>query len=87
MRVLYNLLDTAVAYGVFKYHPKCKRINLTNLCFVDELLIFTKGDLDSVFGIKKVLELFYSFSGLRLNYEKSELFTTSVNRAKVERIQ
>ena len=64
MNVLSNLLNAAGFYGVFKYHPKCKRINLTYLCFADDLLIFTKGDIDSVMGIQRILELFYSYSGL-----------------------
>ena len=78
MNVLSNLLDSAAAYGVFKFHPKCKKINLTHLCFADDLLIFTRGELESVVGVQRVLDLFYSYSGLRLNCEKSELFSSGI---------
>ena len=64
MNGLSNLLNATVAQRVFKFHPKCKKINLTHLFFADDLLIFTKGDLDSVVGVQKVLGLFYSISGL-----------------------
>ena len=78
MNILSNLLNATAAYGVFKFHPKCKKINLTHLYFVDDLLIFTKGDLDSVVGVQKVLGLFYSILSLQLNCEKSELFSIGV---------
>ena len=86
MNVLSSLLDAAAAQGVFKFHPKCKRINLTHLSFADDLLIFTKGELESVVGIQKVLELFYTYSGLKLNCEKNELFSIGVQRQEIERI-
>ena len=75
MNVLSNLLNAAAAHGVFKFHPKCRRIKLTHLSFADDLLIFTRGVLESVVGIQKVLELFYTYSGLKLNCEKNELFS------------
>ncbi|XP_022741787.1 uncharacterized protein LOC111293244 [Durio zibethinus] len=56
INVLSRLLDAAAVAGFFDYHPRCKRIKLSSLCFADDLLIFTKGILDSVAGIKVVLE-------------------------------
>ena len=54
MNVLSRLLDVAAKCGMFAYHSKCNMINLTHLCFVDELLLFAKGDRDSIMGIKKM---------------------------------
>ena len=62
MNVLSKLLDIAVSNGVFSYHPKCKRIKLTHLCFIDDLLIFTKERLDSIVGIQNVMHQFFLFS-------------------------
>ena len=87
MNVLSRLLDAAARYGVFSYHPMCKRINLTHLCFADDLLIFSKGNLESVIGVKKILCLFYAYSGLQLNCGKSELFHTGISRTMMEEIQ
>ena len=78
MNVLSKLLDVAVESGVFSYHPKCKKIKLTHLCFTDDLLIFTKEKIDFIIGIQNVLKLFYSFPGLQINYTKCELFLTRV---------
>ena len=74
INVLSKLLDAAVEHRVFNYHPKCKRIRLTHLCFADDLLIFAKGNIESVIGIQNVLRLFYSYSGLQLNNSKNEFF-------------
>ena len=86
MNVLSNLLDTTAAHGIFKFHPKCKKISLMHLCFADDLFSFTKGELDSIVGVQKVLELFYTYFGLRLNCEKSELFSTGIQREELESI-
>ena len=74
MNVLSRMLDVAAEYGVFKFHPKCKKIKLTHLCFADDLLIFSKGDLESITGIYKVMQMFYFFSGLQLIVQKVNYF-------------
>ncbi|XP_039028408.1 uncharacterized protein LOC120162312 [Hibiscus syriacus] len=79
MNVLFNLLNIAALKGVFKFHPKCIKICLTHICFVDDLLIFCKGTFDSIMGVQSVLDVFYSFSGLKLNAGKCEMFTASMN--------
>ncbi|XP_039071270.1 uncharacterized protein LOC120218393 [Hibiscus syriacus] len=78
MNVLSNLLNMAAAKGIFSYHPKCKRIGLTHLCFADDLLIFCKGTLDSIMGVQAVLDHFYSMSGLKLNASKCELYAAGI---------
>ena len=87
MNVFSRLLDVAVEHGVFSYHPKCNKIGLTHLCLVDDLLIFTNGNLESMVGIQKVLQLFYTFSGLQLNCGKEETFSTGISRGNLEEIQ
>ena len=87
MNVFSKLLDAVAQHGVFQYHPKCKKIKLTHLCFADDLLIFSKGSMESIIGIQRVLNLFYTYSGLKLNSNKSELFYTGVSRQEMDLIQ
>ena len=58
MNVLSRLLDAAVMHDVFRFHPKCKKVNLMHLCFVDDLLIFSKGNIESIIGVQNVFEGF-----------------------------
>ncbi|KAE8731497.1 hypothetical protein F3Y22_tig00002840pilonHSYRG01484 [Hibiscus syriacus] len=86
INVLSRLLDRAAGHGVFRFHPKCHRISLTNLYFADDLLVFTKGTLDSIVGIWEILKLFCSFSGLCINPSTSELFSSGVSEAALSEI-
>lgn len=54
-RILRRMSDLAD----FKYHPMCKAAKLTHLIFVDDLMVFYKGDTKS---IKRVLEALKNFS-------------------------
>ena len=87
MDVLSKLLDTAVVYGIFGYHPKCKRIKFTHLSFANDLMIFTKGHLDSIVRVQNVLKLFYAYSRLQLNCAKSEFFCSGMRKEIAEEKQ
>ncbi|XP_022714581.1 uncharacterized protein LOC111274229 [Durio zibethinus] len=87
MNVLSRMLDEAAKFEVLAYHPKCKKIKLTHLCFANDLLILTKGNKDSIIGVKEVMQAFYLFSGLQLNYEKSEIYATGIGMEKIQSIQ
>ncbi|XP_039025208.1 uncharacterized protein LOC120158443 [Hibiscus syriacus] len=79
MNVLSSLLDVSAKNGIFKYHPKCKRISLTHLCFADDLLVLCYGSMDSVMGVLSTLEAFYKLSGLRLNVQKIEIYACGLS--------
>ncbi|GJW65681.1 RNA-directed DNA polymerase, eukaryota, reverse transcriptase zinc-binding domain protein [Tanacetum coccineum] len=64
--------------GNFVYHPGCKDLMITHLCFADDLLILSNGDVHSVKVIKSALDLFSACSGLQPNMKKSTLFCGSV---------
>ncbi|XP_039005550.1 uncharacterized protein LOC120132944 [Hibiscus syriacus] len=74
MHVLSKMLNLAATKRVFGYHPKCKRIGLTHLSFADDLMIFCKGNADSIMGILIVLDHYNEISGLHLNSSKCEIF-------------
>ncbi|CAN1133325.1 hypothetical protein LINPERPRIM_LOCUS30576, partial [Linum perenne] len=43
MEVLAGLLAKACREGSFLFHPQCRGVSLTHLCFADGLIVFTKG--------------------------------------------
>ena len=86
MNVLSKLLDEAAAKGRTGFHPKCKNIALTHLCFADDLLVFADGSQRSVESILQVFEAFDKMSGLKISLEKSTLFLAGVGEQKKEEI-
>ncbi|GKV25846.1 hypothetical protein SLEP1_g35229 [Rubroshorea leprosula] len=74
MEVLSRLLNKAAQEGNLPYHPNCKKTSLTHLCFVDDLLIFTDGSSRAVGELDSILKQFYLVTGLKVNYQKSEIF-------------
>ncbi|XP_049406369.1 uncharacterized protein LOC125870045 [Solanum stenotomum] len=63
----------------FKYHPMCKKVQLTHLIFADDLMIFCKGNLASVSRVMEALAHFSAATGLEANMEKSSVFIAGVD--------
>nr|GEW91948.1 RNA-directed DNA polymerase, eukaryota, reverse transcriptase zinc-binding domain protein [Tanacetum cinerariifolium] len=55
----------------FCYHFGCKRLKLTHVCFVDELIMFYHGDQKLVNVMKEAIDQFCAVFGLLPNYAKS----------------
>lgn len=82
MEVFTRLLDTAAIQGQMLYHPLCARISLTNFCIADDLLVFSAASVQSLLGIKHILDSFYKLSGLRVSFRKSEICICAVSHAE-----
>lgn len=81
MNVLSMMLNTAAATGSFAYHHDSSQLQLTHLCFADDLLIFLEGSVDSLMGVLAVLTEFEHMSGLAVNIEET-LHYNKQNRGK-----
>lgn len=86
LNVLSKMLDAASIIGEMGYHPKCKNLELTHLCFADDLMIFTDGTKHSIEGILRIFEQFDKKSGLKISKEKSVLFMAGPERRKEEMV-
>ncbi|GJT92150.1 RNA-directed DNA polymerase, eukaryota, reverse transcriptase zinc-binding domain protein [Tanacetum coccineum] len=62
----------------FKYHWGCRRIKLTHLCFVDDLLMLCHGDHISASILRRALDEFSKSSGLYPSMAKSTVFYGNV---------
>lgn len=79
MEVLSLLIKQKIQKSsFFKFHWKCSKVNLTHICFADDLMIFSNGDTSSVSVIKSALEEFSRISGLKPSMEKSLVFFGNV---------
>ncbi|GLT59598.1 hypothetical protein SLA2020_324080 [Shorea laevis] len=74
MKALARMLNKGATTGALPFHPKCKKVGLTHLCFTDDLLIFTDGSLKGMQTIDSILKQFYQVTGLKVNCQNSELF-------------
>ncbi|GJU97186.1 RNA-directed DNA polymerase, eukaryota, reverse transcriptase zinc-binding domain protein [Tanacetum coccineum] len=85
MKVLNLLIKKNIEENVdFKYHFGCTNLNITHMCFADDLLVFCHGDSKSVKVIKKSLDEFSGYSGLLPNMQKSTIFFGGLSSAELQ---
>nr|XP_043615878.1 uncharacterized protein LOC122587778 [Erigeron canadensis] len=63
----------------FRFHPKCEKQNIINLCFADDLFIFSHGDTRSAKIILDSINAFKDMSGLVPSMPKSNVFFCNVS--------
>ncbi|XP_010677721.1 uncharacterized protein LOC104893322 [Beta vulgaris subsp. vulgaris] len=71
MEYLSRLLKKIADKEEFRFHYKCKRPQVNHLIFVDDLMLFCKGNLNSVQLLTQALQHFGQVSGLVANPEKN----------------
>lgn len=86
MEGLTSVLRQASHSSRFKHHWRCEKTAITHLCFADDLMIFSHGDVTSVGIIKDALDTFMQASGLSINFGKSSLFMAGIREDKKEGI-
>lgn len=86
MNVLSCMLDKAALEKQFGYHPRCRNMNLTHLCFADDIMVFSDGTTRSIQGILTTFEKFAAMSGLKISVEKSTVFMAGVSPTTKESI-
>ena len=79
MEAFSRSLAVAANRQGFQFHPRCKEINLTHLCFADDMFLFSGGTHSSVQVFMDELSRFASFSGLQVNKQKSAIFLAGVS--------
>lgn len=74
MEVLLGILFRCSSKMEFKLFWRCKSTNLSHMFFVDDVFLFCEVDLPSVALLKEGFQTFSSWSNLRPNATKSEVF-------------
>ncbi|XP_056695660.1 uncharacterized protein [Spinacia oleracea] len=78
MEYLSRCLSSVAGDKQFKYHPRCKKLNITHMMFVDDLLMFARADIPSVTALFGAFTKFSLASGLLANFHKSEVYTVGI---------
>ena len=88
MEILTRILAEKARSNLFKFHWRCDKINLINLCFADDLMVFCKGEKPSVELIMLGLQEFQALTGLCPSPGKSHVFFSGVDdRVKGEIVE
>lgn len=82
VETLHLLLQKAEEIGLIKGVSMGNGRTLTHLQFADDVIIFIDNSNESCHGIKIVLLLFEILSGLKINYQKSSLYTSKKDSSK-----
>ncbi|KAL2893859.1 LINE-1 retrotransposable element ORF2 protein [Bienertia sinuspersici] len=70
----------------FRFHPRCRGLGLTHLCFADDLIMCCRGDK---YSIEKILQDFNAFSrvsGLKANNNKTEVYACGLKEEELQQI-
>ncbi|GJZ62551.1 reverse transcriptase domain-containing protein [Tanacetum coccineum] len=79
MEILTLMLKRRVREsGDFGYHNRCSKQKIINICFVDYLIMFSRGDIQSAKILIEALEEFKCASGLVPSILKSTIFFCNV---------
>ncbi|XP_028073921.1 uncharacterized protein LOC114276326 [Camellia sinensis] len=80
MEILARILAEKSRSPLFKFHWRCEKTKIVNLCVADDLMIFSKGDPGTVTHIMQGLEQFRNLSSLTPNPSKSNIFFSGCSR-------
>ncbi|XP_074277932.1 uncharacterized protein LOC141601537 [Silene latifolia] len=86
MEYLSRILDAVAQQDGFRFHPMCGQLRLNYLLFADDLLLFCKGNDNSIMWILKAFSTFSSTSGLSLNKDKTDKYFNGVKKELMEDI-
>ncbi|XP_056685705.1 uncharacterized protein [Spinacia oleracea] len=70
----------------FQFHPRCKEIKLTHLCFADAFILCSKGDYQSILLILQAFKLFSNSAGLKENQQNSSVYCHGMPEIDVQRV-
>jgi hypothetical protein len=79
MEYLHRILQQLTKVPDFNFHSKCEHLNIINLSFADDLLIFTRGDIISVELVMDKLQMFSQSTGLVVNPSKCKVYYGGVD--------
>lgn len=87
MEVFSKLMRSCYLAGFINYHPKTKELDISHLMFADDVMVFFDGSCSSLQSISDTMNLFGSWSGLRMNSGKTQLFCAGLDQSESLAIQ
>ncbi|XP_024004072.1 uncharacterized protein LOC112081542 [Eutrema salsugineum] len=79
MKIFSRLLQSRYSSEYIRYHPNTDLLHISHLMFADDVMIFFDGSSSSLYGISETLDDFASWSGLKMNQDKTEILHAGLN--------
>lgn len=87
LEIFSNLLENEVRTKKISLIPKCKGTQLSHFIFANDLMIFSKANVESLEAINGVLTFFAKISGLQVNKDKSTQIFAGIQTQMVEQMK
>ncbi|XP_062103039.1 uncharacterized protein LOC133814037 [Humulus lupulus] len=86
MEYLNRILTKVARHENFRFHDRCSDLQLTHMCFADDVILFTHGDFMSIYLMLQGVELFSKSSGLQINNSKTEIICRGMANEEIQRV-
>ncbi|XP_074302896.1 uncharacterized protein LOC141637231 [Silene latifolia] len=80
MEYLTRIMEFTTEVMPFQFHSLCGKLRLQHLMFAADLLLFARGDKQSVLVLLRYFITFSASSGLQMNNQKSNIYFNGVQR-------
>ncbi|XP_071688162.1 uncharacterized mitochondrial protein AtMg01250-like [Rutidosis leptorrhynchoides] len=82
---LYLLMKAAVRHNMFEgIEVGNDKISISHLQYVDDMIFFGSWSLENINNLMLLLKCFEETSGIKVNYNKSNLFGIGVEKCEIE---
>lgn len=84
---LFRILHKISTLDQFYYHPRCKEVKLTHMCFADDLIMCCKGEFAAAYLMLKAFKLFSYTLWLKANVNKSVVYSCGMSKGEIKIIE
>ncbi|KAL2931434.1 LINE-1 reverse transcriptase-like protein [Bienertia sinuspersici] len=71
----------------FKFHTRYRSLKLNHLAFADDILIFSRGEVESTYMLLSGVHIFSDTTGLHVNAKKSKVYYAGMKEEEVSTIK
>lgn len=86
MEYLSRVLSKSNSLDQIKFHPICKELKMTHMCFADDLIMCCKGEFSSIYVLLRGFKLFCDSSVMKANANKSAFYSCGMAEEEIHKV-